>query len=374
MANDKEPVRLRTKTLSNGNRSLYLDIYVDGNRKYEFLKLYLIPEKTKPDRERNKETLAIANSVKASRIIEIQAGRFGFSSQQGDKILFYDYFISLRDRKTGTTYQAWDQTLKHLQTYETDKTITFAKINRKWVEGFRDYLDCKACVHDIDVRKHKCEKKGLCAGTKALYFQKLSACLNSAVRDGVISSNPMALVKRFEASDSVREYLTMDELRALAAADCDNAEVKRAFLFSCLTGLRWSDITKLRWSEISKEGERWRIVFRQRKTHSLEYLDISPQAASLLSSNEDDYVFPYLTSTTCTRGVISSWVARAGIRKHITFHCARHTFAVMMLDLGTDIYTLSKLLGHRDLSSTQVYAKILDKNKQMAVDNIPRIF
>lgn len=184
MANDKEPARLRTKMLSNGNRSLYLDIYVNGNRKYEFLKLYLIPEKTKLDKERNKETLAIANSVKASRIIEIQSGRFGFSSQQGDKILFLDYFATLRDRKTGTTYQAWDQTLKHLQVYEPDKTITFARINRRWVEGFRYYLDSEACVHDIDVRKHKCEKKGLSAGTKALYFQKLSACFNSAIREG----------------------------------------------------------------------------------------------------------------------------------------------------------------------------------------------
>lgn len=65
---------------------------------------------------------------------------------------------------------------------------------------------------------------------------------------------------------------------------------------------------------------------------------------------------------------------RAGIHKDITFHCGRHTFAVMMLDLGTDIYTVSKLLGHRELSTTQIYAKVLDKNKQAAVAKIPDIF
>ena len=70
--NIKEPVRLRRKKLTNGNVSLYLDIYWNGTREYEFLKLYLIPEKSKSDKDKNRETLKLANSVKAQRIIEIQ--------------------------------------------------------------------------------------------------------------------------------------------------------------------------------------------------------------------------------------------------------------------------------------------------------------
>lgn len=369
----KEPVRLRMKSLANGSRSLYLDIYVDGNRRYEFLKLYLVPEKTRADKALNRDTLALANSVKASRIMDIQAGRFGMTVTHNDKILFFDYFESLRDRKAGTTFQAWDQALKHLRRYEPDRFIPLVRIDGRWVEGFRRYLDREACVFDIDLRKHNCEKSGLGTGTKALYFQKLAACFNQAVKDGIIVSNPMRSVERFHGPESQREFLTLEELRSLAAADCDDAELKRAFLFSCLTGLRWSDITKLRWSEIQKGEDGMRIVFRQQKTRNLEYLDISPQAASFLEENGSGLVFPRLLSTTCTRNMLKTWVARAGLKKHITFHCARHTFAVMMLDLGTDIYTLSKLLGHRDLASTQVYAKILDKNKQAAVARIPEI-
>ena len=88
----------------------------------------------------------------------------------------------------------------------------------------------------------------------------------------------------------------------------------------------------------------------------------------------DKYIFPDIHSPSCTNETIKRWVLRAGIHKDITFHCGRHTFAVMMLDLGTDIYTVSKLLGHRELSTTQIYAKVLDKNKQAAVAKIPDIF
>ncbi|MCM1356407.1 MAG: site-specific integrase [Staphylococcus sp.] len=374
--NIKEPVRLRAKKLQNGNQSLYLDIYMDGNRKCEYLKLYLIPEKNREAKEHNRNMMALANSIKSKRNIELQAARFGFSSVKKDDVLFFDYFIAQRDRKTGTTFQAWDQTLKHLRLYERNKSLKLVDIDKAWVEGFRKYLDEDACVYDIDPRKHNGKKKGLGVGTKALYFQKLSACFNNAIKDGVIDRSPLRYVDRFVGQEPERSYLTIDELKLLASTDCDNNEVKQAFLFSALTGMRWSDISQLRWGDISRLGEGMRIVFRQQKTKGLVYLDISSQAAELLGESQDDgeLAFPHLLSSTCTRNVIGRWVARSGIRKHITFHCARHTFAVMMLDLGTDIYTVSKLLGHVDLTSTQVYAKILDKNKQAAVARIPKIF
>jgi integrase len=118
-----------------------------------------------------------------------------------------------------------------------------------------------------------------------------------------------------------------------------------------------------------------RIIFRQQKTRGLEYLDISDQAVGLMGprQSDDQPVFGASVSTTYLSCILSSWAAAAGISKHITFHSARHTFAVMMLQIDVDLYTVSKLLGHRDIKTTQIYAKILDKKKQEAVNKIPRI-
>lgn len=171
-------------------------------------------------------------------------------------------------------------------------------------------------------------------------------------------------------------YLTIDEVKKLAQTECEYPNIKRAFLFSCLTGLRRSDVLRLKWGDIHKQDDYTRIIFTQKKTGGLEYLDISAQAAELLGERgkPNECVFTDIHSPSCTNEAIKRWVLRAGINKEITFHCARHTFAVMMLDLGTDIYTVSKLLGHRELSTTQRYAKVLDKNKQKAVSKIPDIF
>ena len=170
-------------------------------------------------------------------------------------------------------------------------------------------------------------------------------------------------------------YLTLEEVKKLSQTECEYPKIKRAFLFSCLTGLRRSDILKLTWGEVHQQGDFTRIIFRQKKTGGQEYLDITQQAAELMGERgkPNDKVFTDIYSPTCTNEAIKRWVLRAGINKEITFHCARHTFAVLMLDLGTDIYTVSKLLGHKELSTTQIYAKVLDKKKQEAVAMIPKI-
>lgn len=372
----KEPVRLRQKSLAGGGASLYLDIYVDGVRRYEFLKLYLIPERCREDKARNQQTLALANSIKAARVVEVQNERFNVAAPKSDKILFFEYFQMILQEKQGTTQEAWRHCLAHMRIYDNREWITFKDVTRSWVEGFRMYLDRSASVWDIDGRKRRSERAPLSQGTKGLYFQKLAAALNQAVRDGIIQSSPMAGVRRFSEVESSRQFLTLEELRVLAATPAPDEVLRRAFLFSCLTGLRWSDIVKLRWEDVerSEDGARTRIVFRQQKTGGLEYLDVSAQAAVYLGkvAMRGEIFGRFLTPQTARIG-LAAWVRAAGIKKHITFHCGRHTFAVMMLDLGVDIYTLSKLLGHRDLSSTQIYAKILDKNKQAAVERIPEI-
>lgn len=377
----KEPVRIRRKTLANGNVSLYLAIYINGRREYEFLKLYLIPEKTKADKERNKQTMALANSIKAQRTVDIQNGAHGFKGDYKEQTLFYDYYTALTEKRkkkeSKGNFSNWASCLRHLKKYDPRPTLTFADITPKWVQGFHDYLDNEAEAFGCDRRERK-DRRPLSQNSKQSYFNKLRACLRQAYEDGIIRTNPMRGILGFSTQEGTREYLTLEEVRAMAAADCDYPEIKRAFLFSCLTGLRRSDVEKLTWGEVTELDGRTRLIFRQKKTGGQEYLDITPQAAELIGdrgkAKPSDHVFGDIRYPSDTNDSLRIWALRAGIDKRISFHVGRHTFAVLMLTLGTDIYKVSKLLGHRELKTTQIYAKIVDAKKQEAVDNIPKIF
>ncbi len=376
---NKEPVYLRQRKRSNGLIALYLDICRDGKRVNEYLKLYLVPERTKEDRAKNKETLQLAQSIKAQRIVEIQNGEFGFKDNYAEETLFFEYYRAMTEKRRGVESQGnwgnWKCCLKHLERYEKRKKITFAEITPKWVQGFRDYLEKDAYAYGCDYR-NRGELKPLSQNSRVSYFNKLRACLNQAYEDRIIAHNPMRGIEGFSVLESTRMYLTIDEVKRIAQTDCESDLIKRAFLFSCLTGLRKCDIIKLTWGEVTQQSGFTRIIFRQKKTKGQEYLDITPQAAEMLGprGKPTDAVFKGIPTTSTVNFILKLWMQKANIDKAITFHCARHTFAVMMLDLGTDIYTVSKLLGHRELTTTQIYAKVLDKNKQAAVSRIPDIF
>lgn len=372
----KERVNLRKRLMPSGNTSLYLDVFTREGRKYEYLKLYLIPEHSRADKEKNRQTMQLAEAIRAKRTVEIQNDEYGFKSAYMEDTLFFEYYKMMCEKRLGSkgNWGNWASCLKHLEKYERNHRITFAQITPKWVEGFRDYLDNKANAWENDKRE-RAKDKPLSRNSKLSYFNKLRACLNQAFEDRIIAHNPIRGIEPFKAEEGTRMYLTLEEVKMLSQTECEYTNIKKAFLFSCLTGLRRSDIVNLTWGDVHKQGDFTRIIFRQKKTSGQEYLDISEQAVQLMGERkkDDDHVFGDIHTPTCTNEVIKRWVLRAGIKKDITFHCGRHTFAVMMLDLGTDIYTVSKLLGHRYLTTTQIYAKVLDKNKQKAVQQIPKI-
>lgn len=377
---DRSSITLRQRTLPSGRTTLYLDIIRNGRRKVESLKLFLVPETSRADKQKNKETMKLAEAIRAKRVVEVQNKEFGFKSDYADETNFYDYYVAITEKRLGTESRGnwgnWRSCLKHLEKYDPNlKKRTFADITQEWVQGFREYLDKEACAWGCDYRQ-RIKDHPLSKNSKLSYFNKLRACLNQAFEERIIQINPALGVEPFKEAEGTRMYLTIDEVRTLAKTECEYPNIKRAFLFSCLTGLRRSDVLRLKWGDIHKQDDYTRIIFTQKKTGGLEYLDITQQAAELLGERgkPNETVFTDIHSPSCTNETIKRWVLRAGINKEITFHCARHTFAVMMLDLGTDIYTVSKLLGHRELSTTQRYAKVLDKNKQKAVSQIPDIF
>lgn len=375
----KEPVRLREKKIANGGISLYLDIYHNGKRSYEFLKLYLIDAKTPIEKEQNRQTLQTALSIKAKRQIEIQNGEYGFTNTFKTDTPFLAYFRKLCEERKASTgnYGNWFSCLKHLEKYCDEKT-SFKHVDANFIEGFKDFLNNAA--KDQHKRKYnqlddEVAAKSLSQNSKVSYFNKLRACINQAYDDRILAVNPLRGIEGFKQDETERVYLTFDEVKALAKTPCRYSVLKRAFLFSCLTGIRKSDIEKMTWGEVQTFGEQTRVVFKQKKTKGQEYLDINRQAEEFMGERgePDKLVFSGFRYNSQTLTELSKWCMKAGITKDVTFHSGRHTFAVMMIDLGVEIFTVSKLLGHKELKTTQIYAKVLDKKKQEAVNLIPDI-
>lgn len=370
-------VFLRKRNLKNSPKaSLYLEIYKgytkdESGRKrnlkeYETLDLFVhIKPKTPKEKQHNKDALTTAEIVRAERHKELLNGKYGINSSFKKKANLIDFFKKLTEERYASkgNYGNWDSTLKHLVNY-CNASTTFEQVDIQFVEGFKKYL--------LNVAKTKSGK--LLSNNSALsYFNKFRAAVNKAYNDGIINDNPIKRVKGIKQVDTHREYLTLDELKAVAKAECRYDVLKRAFLFSCLTGLRWSDIHKMTWSELEKHNNGWRVHFTQQKTKGAEYLDISHQAREYMGEkgNNDERVFVGLKYSSYMNVALTQWMLRAGVTKPITFHCARHTFATVQLTLGTEIYTVSKLLGHSELKTTQIYGKIIDQKKTEAVNKIP---
>lgn len=226
----------------------------------------------------------------------------------------------------------------------------------------------------------KAEPTFIKPATQHIYYSCLCGALNAAVRAEIILNNPfdkIASTEKIKVPESTRAYLTIDEVKQLIATDCKRENVKNAFLFSCFCGLRYSDICAITWGQITQDGEQMRLQLKMQKTKDMLYLPISEQAQKYMpnrgTASANDPIFNIFTEV-YTNTIIAEWAKAAGITKKVSFHVARHTFATMMLTLGADLYTTSKLLGHTKLETTQVYAKIVNKKKDEAVNLTNGIF
>lgn len=386
----KAPVQIRFKQLANGNQSIYLDYYtgdvirkenyVGGKRKYEFLKLYLIPERTREDKAKNEATLALAKAIQSKRIVEIQNDAHGFQNTNKSKANLLDYLEQIRKQSAerGSVNYARTvlNTVRALKLFRGDY-IAFRDVDREFLSEFTDFLRQSPKASRYGVRK---TGGGVLSNNSIVsYYGTLRTAINRAYKEGIITINP---TKEFDFADKVkqepsrREYLTIDELKLLINTECRHEIVKRAFLFSCLCGLRVSDIRKLKWSDLQRSGERVRIEITMQKTKEPLYLPVSDEALKWLpergDAKDNDFIYP-LTHEGTVNDTLQHWAKTAGITKHISFHVARHTHATMMLTLGVDLYTVSKLLGHKNIATTQIYAKIVDKKKEEAIGLIPNL-
>ena len=377
-------VKLRQKKISKGRKSLYLDFYppiphqeTGEPTRREFLGLYLFEKpKTPTDKQHNSETLQIGNSIRQKRENSLNKPEI-YSHYEKEQLRikelgeqsFLDYYRKLADKRIGSNHDNWFTAFNYLDEFSKGQLI-FSDLNESYLESFKEFL--------LTTKSRRSNKTTLSQNSAAAYFSNVKASLRQAYKDGILQTDLNSKISPIKKTETRREYLTIEELNALVKTSCNNPLMKRAALFSALTGLRFSDIQKMRWSEIEFiQGEGYFLNYNQKKTKGVEVLPISEQAYSFTEGKkrpsemiQDNFVFEDLKYSAYHNKHLFQWIGAAGITKGITFHCFRHTFATLQLNNGTDLYTVSKMLGHKDLKATQVYAKIVDSTKRTAVDKI----
>lgn len=371
---DFSPVHLRTKKIAHGKESIYLDIVKDGVRRKEYLGLYLVPEQTRADKVINRATLKTAEEIKAKRLIELLEGKLTFAGKKAAKVNLIEWLEEQRlyyyDNDNMNYSKTIHNLIRHLELFNA-KQVTLKEVTPAFLRKFLEYL-----------RGDGANKYGgrLCQETIYTYFTILSILMNKAVRLDLIASNPFHKLSQAEKPQrrtKKKEYLTLDEVKRMSVAECDDWRVKYAFLFCCFTGLRYVDVSRLKWKHIVEVGKgEYQIELVQQKTKEPVYIPLSTNALKWLPERgydgKENYIFKF-RDRSIIYDYLNKWAKTAGVEKHVTFHMSRHTCATLLLYYGTDLYTVSKILGHTSIKTTQVYAKVADEMKRKAVGNVPEI-
>ena len=349
-------VKLRRKKTAGEKISLYLDIYHNGKRQYDFLKLYLLKGTDSRIKVTNKETLELAEMIRAKRQIEFQYSDHDIIPKFKRDADFVEYFKTLGQSK-GASSTLWESTLNHLRTFTGGK-LAFKNINERWLEKWQNYLLDKVSRNSAHT-----------------YQATIIAGLNRAVKDGILHTNPYDRVNKIKLEDTKRGFLTFDEIKQLSVTIPETErgkEVARMFLFGCFTGLSSANLETLTFGQI--EGDT--VNFFRTKTKTWQNVPLNETALSLIgetNNKEATQIVFKVISRSHRRFLLKKWGEQAGIKKHLHFHLARHTFATLGLANGADLYTLSKLLGHKDIKTTQIYAKVIDESKRKAVNAFPQL-
>lgn len=380
--NLKEPVRIREKVLKDGNKSLYLDIYMRGSRKKEGLKLYLIPEVSTAAKLQNKNTMKLAEQIKAQRILDIQkVGLVDWEKVKQINTTLLDYvnkqIAAGADLSPASTRQKKnlrvriEEFLNNINNVE----LPLNKVDKEFCKNFIAFL--RTCISH-----QKGGKKAIGETTQRTFINRFASIMEQAVRDGLITQNPFSLLEKKEKPQkkcAEKEFLTIDEIKTLIKKECRYPIVKKAFLFCCFTGLRYSDMSTLEWKHIheSADGKSLYIEKKQIKTKNDVVVPLSKEALRWMPERKEGetLVFHELTINQRTvEVVLQEWVKEAGITKHVTYHTSRHTAATMLLTLGANLYVVSKILGHRSIKVTEVYAKIVDQSKIDTMNLVNNMF
>jgi integrase len=364
-------VALREKKLRGDRISLYLDFYpplpnpkTGKPTRRDFLGLYLTSKpKNEIDREHNKETRLTAEKILSKRKLQLANEEYGFVDKEKRKGDFVKYFKILGEKRKGSSADNWSSALQHLEDF-TGGSIRFKDVTEQWCYDFRDHL--------LNANSRRSAKAKLATNSAVSYFNKFKAVLKEAFKRGFITEDLGRIVAPIKSEETERQYLTHEELQLLVRTECLNEVLKKAGLFSAMTGLRFSDVQKLVWSEIQRSNDGYEIRFRQKKTKQAQTLPLSETAYKLLGERgfPSDNVFKGLKYSAYNNKILRNWISSAGITKYCTFHSFRHSNATLLLSQGVDLYVISKLLGHKDITTTSLYTQVVDLKKREAANKI----
>ena len=364
-------IKLIKKKITDGRVSLYLSICTNGKRKKEALGIILEKGHDRLTRDMNKIKLSIARSLQVRRELDYLLNKITDLDPilqqpspppepvKGSDRDLLEIFSGYIDSYTKADLRILKASYNHLLEYSKANTLPLSGINKNFCKGFLDYL----------YQKFR-------GNTPSLYFKKFKNILNFCIDEGYIEKNPALSIHPTQRYALTKEILTPSEIEKLALTPCSNPQIKRAFLFSCHSGLRWCDIKQLKYENIDYSRNLLRITQQKVSSHSnsaVLFLNLNNSAMRIIGSQTSDKKGLIFTLPSHARAlrIIKDWTQTAGINKHISFHCARHTFITMLIDNGAGIKTAASLAGHSSTRHTEKYIHVVDRQKQKAVDNLP---
>ena len=388
-ADNTENPKLCARMLDDGRESLFLEyyfgytmVYSDTQdkmvakkyRKKETLKLFLwTAPRTPMERQLNKETLELAKKIRFERGQELLESAEGYRLKKSRDINFIDYFKTYIEHYTKKDIRMVKLALSNFLSFLTDtpeyckfaNMIKPQNITPDMVRAFVEWLQAH----------HKGE------GAKSVY-QRFKKVINYAVEHEVLLKNPCkGIIIRIDNSRLVKDVLSEDDIKTLLAThdERQNPEVRRAFILSLYCGIRWCDVKELTFANVDYSNRLLKFEQSKTKGHSSASGVIIPLNDGLIKligeptdGNKQQPIFHLPSHTMCLKS-LKRWVKRAGIDKHITWHCARHSFAVNILNNGANIKTVASLLGHSGLEHTDKYIRAIDSLKEAAINSLPEL-
>lgn len=364
----KSTVVLRERERENGVISLYLDINRDGNRKMQSLKLYLKKNARKPeDREQNRVNRELAEKIRTKVENEYNHNAFGFVSSAKTNINLWAYFDDYVLKYKKKSVRVVELSISRFKDFIKEQHPTLStrmkpeQLTKELAKGFAEYLQRIS--------------KGEGASTSLRRFKRI---ITSAYEQNYFIKNPFEGITCKIANDTItKEVLSLDEIKLLAQTPLSNKNVKRAFLFTCYTGVRFVDICKLRYSDVDFSNSTLRFTQSKTEGHSTAAqvtLMLSPTLISLIGEKgkREDVIFDVPSHTACLK-LLKGWVARAGIEKHITWHSGRHSAGTNLAANNVDIKTIASILGHSGTKHTDKYLRAVDENKKKALNMLPEL-